>query len=94
MPSQPKVETPMADEHYPTYERPSGWNALLPRRRPKSSLTTTVTCELAIVGAGYTGLAAARRWATLAGDDRVVVLEQYCSGLTHARVQPADRNSD
>ena len=65
----------MTDEHYPTYERPSGWNALLPRREPKSALTTTVTCELAIVGAGYTGLAAARRWASLAGDDRVVVLE-------------------
>lgn len=65
----------MADEHYPTYERPCGWNALLPKRAPKSSLTTTVSCELAIVGAGYTGLAAARRWASLAGDDRVVVLE-------------------
>ena len=65
----------MADEYYPTYERPGGWNALLPERLPKSALTTSVSCELAIVGAGYTGLAAARRWATLAGDDRVVVLE-------------------
>ena len=65
----------MADEHYPAYERPSGWNALLPKRLPKSALTTSESCELAIVGAGYTGLAAARRWATLAGEDRVMVLE-------------------
>ena len=65
----------MADEHFPTYERPSGWNALLPKRLSKSALTTSASCELAIVGAGYTGLAAARRWATLAGEDRVIVLE-------------------
>jgi glycine/D-amino acid oxidase-like deaminating enzyme len=65
----------MTDEHFPTYERPSGWNALLPKRLAKSALTTSASCELAIVGAGYTGLAAARRWATLAGEDRVIVLE-------------------
>jgi glycine/D-amino acid oxidase-like deaminating enzyme len=65
----------MVDEHYPTYERPSGWNALLPKRSSKGALTTAASCELAIVGAGYTGLAAARRWASMADEDRVIVLE-------------------
>lgn len=65
----------MTDEYFPTYERPSGWNALLPKRTPKNSLQNTISCEVAIVGAGYTGLAAARRWSNLAADDRVVLLD-------------------
>ena len=62
-------------DHYPTYETTSGWNSLLPKQTPKSALAASISCEVAIVGAGYTGLAAARHWARLSGDDRVVVLE-------------------
>jgi len=65
----------MTDEYFPTYERPNGWNALLPKRTPKKSLENAITCEVAVVGAGYTGLAAARRWSELATDDRVVLLD-------------------
>jgi glycine/D-amino acid oxidase-like deaminating enzyme len=65
----------MASEYYPTYERASGWNALLPKQEPTNALTTSISCDVAIVGAGYTGLAAARRWTALSGDDRVVILE-------------------
>lgn len=65
----------MTDEFFPSYERPNGWNALLPKRTPKISLQNTISCELAVVGAGYTGLAAARRWSELAADDRIVLLE-------------------
>ncbi|MDH3578531.1 MAG: FAD-binding oxidoreductase [Gammaproteobacteria bacterium] len=65
----------MTDEYFPTYERPSGWNALLPKRTPKKPLENTISCEVAVVGAGYTGLAAARRWAELAADDRIVLLD-------------------
>jgi len=65
----------MTTECFPTYERPSGWNALLPKRTPKDSLENSISCEVAVVGAGYTGLAAARRWAKLAADDRIVLLD-------------------
>lgn len=65
----------MTDEFFPSYERPNGWNALLPKRTPNISLQNTISCELAVVGAGYTGLAAARRWSELAADDRIVLLE-------------------
>jgi len=65
----------MTDEYFPTYERQSGWNALLPKRTLKNSLQKAISCEVAVVGAGYTGLAAARRWSELAADDRIVLLE-------------------
>ena len=58
----------------PQYQSRSGWNALLPARTPRP-VAADIACELAVVGAGYTGLAAARRWAELCPDDSVVVLD-------------------
>lgn len=62
-----------------SYQSQSGWNALLPPR-PAPGLEADASCALAVVGAGYTGLAAARRWAELRRDDRVVVLESLTLG--------------
>jgi hypothetical protein len=55
---------------YPVFERPSGWNALLPPRVPKTSAALKTDYEYAVIGAGYTGLAVARRLAELNPSDR------------------------
>jgi glycine/D-amino acid oxidase-like deaminating enzyme len=60
---------------HPSYSSPCGWDALLGPRRTKPSLEGDLVCDVAIVGAGYTGLAAARRWAENAPDDQVVVID-------------------
>lgn len=60
---------------YPIYARTSGWNALLPRRIPNPVLRGEQVADVVIIGAGFTGLACARRWQALAPDARVVVLD-------------------
>lgn len=65
----------MAQLTYPQYERQCGWNALLPPRDDVRSLTTDVECDVVIIGAGYTGIAAARRWAEVAPDDEIVIID-------------------
>jgi glycine/D-amino acid oxidase-like deaminating enzyme len=59
----------------PDYRDPCGWNALLPPREPKPRAEGRVTASHVVVGAGYTGLAAARRIRELQPDADVVVLE-------------------
>ncbi len=58
----------------PRYLSPSGWNALLPNHVGKP-LDADMTADVIVVGAGYTGLAAARRWAELAPDASVLVVD-------------------
>lgn len=65
----------MSQFNHPLYSSPCGWNALLGPRRTNPPLMGNLACDVAIVGAGYTGLAAARRWAVNAPDDHVVVID-------------------
>lgn len=60
---------------FPHYRSPCGWNALLPPRHDVAVLRNDTRCNVAIVGAGYTGLAAARQWALRAPGDEVLVLD-------------------
>jgi glycine/D-amino acid oxidase-like deaminating enzyme len=60
---------------FPDYTEPCGWNALLPARRPAAPLEEHKRCDLAIVGAGYTGIAAARRAAELEPNAGIAVLD-------------------
>ncbi|MGU7771606.1 NAD(P)/FAD-dependent oxidoreductase [Burkholderia sp. MR1-5-21] len=60
---------------YPVYQRRSGWNALLPQRKPSTELPLDRTYDVVIVGAGYTGLAAARRIAEERPGQQILVLE-------------------
>ena len=69
MSAAPPVAQPPA-----AYRTPSGWNALLPKRAGET-LTADERCDLVVVGAGYTGLAAARRWASRREDDRILVVD-------------------
>jgi glycine/D-amino acid oxidase-like deaminating enzyme len=53
----------------------SGWNALLPERTPRPNLGKEIRVKYAIVGAGFTGLAAARHLSELDPDATVAVLD-------------------
>ncbi len=60
---------------FPRYRDPSGWQALLVPRCPEPALTEELEADAVVVGAGFTGIAAARAWAEARPDQRVVVLE-------------------
>ena len=60
---------------YPDYRLACGWNALLPERKPLPSLQGEHPADVIIIGAGWTGLACARRWQELAPNARVVVID-------------------
>jgi len=62
------------------YRRPCGWNALLPQRDATAGLSGTIDADVAVVGAGYTGIAAARRYAELSPSADVVLLEASTLG--------------
>lgn len=66
----------------------SGWVAMLPDRRPRPALQGTVTADVAVIGAGFAGLAAARRLSQLDPTLRVAVLDAGIVGEG-----PAGRNS-
>jgi glycine/D-amino acid oxidase-like deaminating enzyme len=65
----------MGHPAFPNYQSPCGWNALLPKRDQVAVLENDTRCDVAIIGAGYTGIAAARQWARHAPDGRVLVLD-------------------
>ena len=67
---------------------PSAWNELLPEREPLPSLSSNLTSDWLIVGAGFAGLSAARRVQQEAPNDSVVILD--AQGLASG---PAGRNS-
>ncbi len=60
---------------FPDYRLRSGWNALLPPRQPHPPLRGTHSVDVVVIGAGFTGLACARRWQQLAPDARIVVID-------------------
>lgn len=67
---------------------PAAWNEILPPAAPYPALEEATTADWLIIGAGFTGLAAARRLSQLRPEDRIVVLE--ASRVAHG---PAGRNS-
>ncbi|UCH39965.1 MAG: FAD-dependent oxidoreductase, partial [Gammaproteobacteria bacterium] len=66
----------------------SGWNEILPRRKPRAALEQDIECDYLVVGAGFAGLAAARRLRQLEADASIVVLE-----AREVAAGPAGRNS-
>lgn len=66
----------------------SGWVALLPPRTPRPALEGRMTADVVVIGAGFAGLAAARRLSQLDPALRVAVLEAGIVGEG-----PAGRNS-
>ncbi|MFK7862954.1 MAG: NAD(P)/FAD-dependent oxidoreductase [Pseudohongiellaceae bacterium] len=65
----------MNNQSHPQYQSQSGWNALLAKRQPNPMLENDITADVAIIGAGYTGLAAASQWHTTAPDDKIAIID-------------------
>lgn len=65
---------------FPQYEKTCGWNALLPPRQAHPSLAADESVDVAIIGAGYTGLAAARRLSEIEPSKKIAVLESSSVG--------------
>jgi glycine/D-amino acid oxidase-like deaminating enzyme len=72
MPSQDPLLTDM--RHAP------GWYAILPQPAPANRLKGHQLADWVVVGAGVTGLAAARRLAELAPEARIILLDEYRVG--------------
>lgn len=70
----------MPKSTFPAYPDASGWNALLPKRVPKPSASGTIEAKYVVIGAGYTGFAAARRLHELDPAAEIVVLEATTVG--------------
>jgi glycine/D-amino acid oxidase-like deaminating enzyme len=64
----------------PQDDKTNGWSRILPGRAPKPSLEGDVRADWVVVGAGYAGLAAARRLAENRPNDKVVLLEAQEAG--------------
>lgn len=60
---------------FPAHQTPSGWNALLPARPQAATTEAGPDCDYAVVGAGFTGLAAARTWALARPQEDVRVFD-------------------
>lgn len=67
---------------------PAAWNELLPPAPPPRILESHITADWLVVGAGFAGLAAARRLTQLCSGDRIVLVEAQRVGSG-----PAGRNS-
>ena len=67
---------------------PAGWARLLPDPPPPTPLEARITADWLVIGAGFAGLAAARRLSQLRPADRIVILEASRLGEG-----PAGRNS-
>jgi glycine/D-amino acid oxidase-like deaminating enzyme len=80
---------------FPDYPDRCGWNAMLPARAARPPAEGNIQADYAVVGAGFTGLAAARRLAELEPQARIVVLEatevgEGASGRNSGFASPID----
>ena len=60
---------------HPSHQRPCGWNAWLTERQPRPALSGQSEADVVIIGAGYTGFAAASAWQQARPEDRIKILE-------------------
>ncbi len=65
---------------FPSYQAGSGWNTLLPKRLAKTQAPKERHFDAIVIGAGVTGLAAARRIAELEPQARVLLLDASTVG--------------
>jgi glycine/D-amino acid oxidase-like deaminating enzyme len=59
----------------PVHRGPAAWSAILPDQDPPIVLESDATADFTIIGAGFSGLSAARRLTQLAPRAKIVVLE-------------------
>lgn len=73
---------------FPSNPGPAAWDAILPERKSYGALEGNETADWLIIGAGFAGLAAARRLSQLCPGDKVTVLDALRVGEG-----PAGRNT-
>ncbi len=64
----------------PKDDGPAGWTAILPPRTPRPALQGEARADWAVLGGGFTGLAAARRIAKARPQDTIVVVDALSVG--------------
>ncbi|MCO4838447.1 MAG: FAD-binding oxidoreductase [Oceanospirillaceae bacterium] len=64
----------------PINDHTCGWSQALTPRQPKPALTGEQTADFVVVGAGYTGLSAARKFAELNPNAHVVIIDAQRAG--------------
>ncbi|VVE33296.1 Gamma-glutamylputrescine oxidoreductase [Pandoraea horticolens] len=74
----------LARDAFPAYQAASGWNALLPVRMSHTRAPMARSFDVIVIGAGFTGLAAARRVAELRPDATVLVIDATAVGDSSA----------
>ena len=79
---------PITVSQLPVDPGPAAWNCILPEPAAAQVVSGDLTADWIVIGAGYAGLAAARRLTQLCPSDRVVVLE-----ACRVADGPAGRNS-
>lgn len=93
----------MPEQTYPSYDAICGWNAMLPTRKARPSLAQDITVDFAVIGAGFTGLAAARRLHELDDKASVAIFEASevgegssgrNSGFTSSEVLPRNATAE
>ena len=67
----------MAVKILPKEDATNGWSRILPPREPTPALRGDVRADWLVVGAGFAGLAAARRLAENRPDDHIVLLDAH-----------------
>lgn len=65
----------MSQTTHPSHQRPCGWNSWLPERQARPILHGQCEADVVIIGAGYTGFAAANAWQQARPEDRIKILE-------------------
>ncbi len=66
--------------HLPLNDSSNGWSRILPSRNAKPALEGEHRANWVVIGAGYAGLAAARRLAENRPDDQIILLEAHEAG--------------
>ena len=64
----------------PVFNGPAGWRAILPPAPPRAALQGETGCDIAILGGGFAGLAAARRLHQIDPALEIVILDATCIG--------------
>jgi glycine/D-amino acid oxidase-like deaminating enzyme len=70
----------MRIKRLPRNDKTNGWNVILPTRTPNAALAGDQRADWLVLGAGYAGLAAARRLAEHRSEDKIAIVEAGVMG--------------
>lgn len=66
--------------HLPQDDRTNGWSAILPKRQTKPALAGHRDADWVVIGAGFAGLAAARRLAENRPQESIILIDAHEAG--------------